>query len=86
MEDLKLSEQDLAKQSEIIKGALGLFSDGSIRRNNYIDISGYQKIFTAYYYSRTCRANVIECIERDTSNLAGIGATFVTLDENSIEG
>ena len=85
MGELNISDQDLEKQSEIIKGALGLFSDGSITRNNYIDVSGYQKIFTAYFYSRTCRANVIECIERDTSNLASMGAAFVTLDENSIE-
>ena len=38
MGELNINDQDLEKQSEIIKGALWLFSDGSIARNNYIDV------------------------------------------------
>lgn len=84
--DLNINDQDLGQQARTIEGALGLFTNESVYMDYTVDITGYRNIGDAYYNSRTLRANVIECIQTDTANLQTVGKSFVSLDEEVIEG
>lgn len=85
MADLNINKEDLVEQSKTIQSSLGLFTDNSVYRDYTVDIIGYSKIGEAYYNSRTLRANFIECVQIDTSNLHTIVKTFVDLDNKIIE-
>ena len=81
---IHVDQEEFAKQSQIIRSALGLFSDNGIYMDYSVDIAGYRNLGVSYYDTRAVRVNVIKCIQRDTKNLETVGKTFVSLDEEVI--